>query len=489
MASKRLSDPSDLNCSICLHAFADPRVLPCVHSFCYSCLEGWIKESGSSQTIRCPLCMNVSPLPSGGLKKIKSNYFLTYLVEKMHKKDLKSTHGEFDSPKENIPFSILSYIYCHIHAKNTIDHYCVECHLAACDICLLQYHRQHNLVDLKKHAAISKRKLQGVFMKTNVLIKLIDEQINESGKHYEQSTIDIKKIKSQINNVIDGMSSIAIHQMISKLNHQRQQVFYSLNAIHEQKEKVMMTVHDGQEFSKAAVTSLRTYTNNLLSHGRDYDIVQQAGDIQSRLVSITKARVRSFVWNYYDMDMTNRMSLFAWSHLADKGAPLKDDITVAKVSLATDVIDTEAKNSFVTDNVVSKISLTKSGTVTGLEVVNQTIWVVHIHESSLYAYSVTSPHRPRSLFIKGLSDPADIVRFPPEESQLVISDRNRKQLVWLKLDKCGKVRKVGLVLNGSWKVTSQRTLMVGYRPLGLGVCKDQLLVSDIDDNVIHVLSM
>ena len=87
-------------------------------------------------------------------------------------------------------------------------------------------------------------------------------------------------------------------------------------------------------------------------------------------MSITKARVRSFVWNYHEIDMTNRMSLFAWSHLADKGAPLKDDKTVAKVSLATDVIDTEAKNSLVTDNVVSKISLTKSGTVRGLEVVN-----------------------------------------------------------------------------------------------------------------------
>ena len=110
----------------------------------------------------------------------------------------------------------------------------------------------------------------------------------------EQSTIDIKNITSQ------GMIYKTSDKGISKLNHHSQEFFNSLSDVHEQKAKMMMTVHDGQEFGKAAVTSLRTYTHNLVNHGRDYDIVQQAGDIQSRLVSISIYEIPYFTWNCYE---------------------------------------------------------------------------------------------------------------------------------------------------------------------------------------------
>ena len=120
-------------------------------------------------------------------------------------------------------------------------------------------------MDLEKQAKISKQRLQGVIQQTDVLIKLIDDKIQDSEKHEKQSINDINNIRRQINKVIDGM--------ISKLNNQKQQLFNSLDKIQEQKEKVIMTVHDGQEFTKAAVTSLRSYSDNMLRHGRDFDRV------------------------------------------------------------------------------------------------------------------------------------------------------------------------------------------------------------------------
>ena len=106
---------------------------------------------------------------------------------------------------------------------------------------------------------------------------------------------------------------------ISKLNHHSQEFFNSLSDVHEQKAKIMMTVHDGQEFGKAAVTSL-TYTHNLVNHGRDYDIVQQVGDIQSRLVSISKYEIPYFTWNCYETTQAkkNMIPSFFQSRL-DKG--------------------------------------------------------------------------------------------------------------------------------------------------------------------------
>lgn len=50
-----------LTCSICLEVFTTPKTLPCLHSFCYSCLENHISkgiEAGPDDRLSfdCPLC-------------------------------------------------------------------------------------------------------------------------------------------------------------------------------------------------------------------------------------------------------------------------------------------------------------------------------------------------------------------------------------------------------------------------------------------------
>ena len=120
MASKVLVDPSELRCSVCLDVFMDPRVLPCVHTYCYGCLEGLVNKSGSTQTITCPLCGDVSPIPSGELKKIKDNSFIAGLVARKHNMDVKSEDGEFKSTKENLPFSDEPYFDYEIYPMNII---------------------------------------------------------------------------------------------------------------------------------------------------------------------------------------------------------------------------------------------------------------------------------------------------------------------------------------------------------------------------------
>ena len=519
MASTVLVDSSELTCSICLDVFKDPRVLPCVHSYCNGCLEGWVKKSGSSRTITCPLCKEASPIPSGGLNKIKNNYFVADLVGRINEKDVKSS-------KQRVEFAKLSQvrqIYCKSHSTNPIDQYCVDCDIAACGTCLLRNHRHHKLVDMDKQAKISKQQLQDVLKQTDELIKLIDEQMKDTEKHMKESTDDISSIKHQINKVIDDK--------ISKLKQQRQQLVNSLDKIQAQKEKVMMTVHDGQEFTKAAVSSLRAYTDKKLRHGRNFDRVQQAGDIRSRLNTISSTRMPSCVWRRDEMTASSN-----------------DDTTVARVSMVTEVIDTEANNGrvrvpgarsvsvrgtgsvslreswyvsqtgsgsvsvrgsgtvslresgdvsmrgsgsvsqrgsgevsvreseAVSDNVVSKISMIKQDAVRGLLVMGQTVWVAQYMESSIQAYRVTSPHQPQTLPIDGHSEPYNMVRFPPGQSQLVISYPENNQLLWIKLDQ----------RNGVWKVSSQILKKVGYSPRGLGVHDNQLLVCDT--KVIHVLS-
>ena len=459
MASKVLVEHSELSCSICLEVFEDPRALPCLHSFCYGCLEGWVKKSRSIKTICCPLCKEVSPVPSGGLKTIKYNYFLADLVKRMDTIEVESRHRGVQGNKEDIKLSDVAPFYCKAHPRHEVDQYCADCDFAACGTCLLRNHRHHNLVDIAEQAKISNKQLQYILKQTTTMIQLIDQQIDDSNKYDKQSTTDIKNIKKQINKVIDGM--------IDKLNNQRGQLIKLLDNIVKQREKVMMTVRDGQDFNKTAMTSLRSYTDNMLRHGRDYDRVQQVKDIQSRLASVSKARIPSFVWSHHEKNETTH------------------DMTVARVSMKTDVEiegmgghgrESVAGAGPVSDHIVAKIPLIDDQLwVTGLEVMGQALWAVHWGQSSLHAYPVTSPHQPQTISIKGLSSPSDMVRFPPGQSQLVLS-HNKNQLLWVKVEQRDRV----------WKVTSQRSVEVRYRPVGLGVGDNQLLVCD--GNVIHILS-
>ena len=47
-----------LECSVCLEQLKDPKVLPCLHSFCHDCIVK-LAKNGKSKNMACPECRKV----------------------------------------------------------------------------------------------------------------------------------------------------------------------------------------------------------------------------------------------------------------------------------------------------------------------------------------------------------------------------------------------------------------------------------------------
>ncbi|XP_041346808.1 uncharacterized protein LOC121366418 [Gigantopelta aegis] len=57
------STDDPISCSLCLEVFTDPRVLPCGHTFCLTCLQNHIDANNTDYTFVCPNCRDVVGIP------------------------------------------------------------------------------------------------------------------------------------------------------------------------------------------------------------------------------------------------------------------------------------------------------------------------------------------------------------------------------------------------------------------------------------------
>ncbi|XP_070571156.1 E3 ubiquitin-protein ligase TRIM56-like [Ptychodera flava] len=187
-----------LSCVICFERYTNPKVLPCLHTFCEQCLLTLVEKQG---VLNCPTCKTSCPLPLGGVQALKSNFFIAGLIEdfqarakgdekpaakcdscqesdavmrcvecvqhlcqpcvKIHKNiAVTRSHqilpiGEFAESKSTYtPNMKNKAVYCDVHSDKEVRFYCDTCQVPVCTDCTIVNHRipQHVHRDLKTAA-------------------------------------------------------------------------------------------------------------------------------------------------------------------------------------------------------------------------------------------------------------------------------------------------------------------------------------------------
>ena len=78
---EKLKEMTD--CSVCKKIYTEPKLLPCLHTFCLGCLEevSQQQQSAGEGSVRCPECSQGFSVPIGGCAELRTNRFAVRLTQ------------------------------------------------------------------------------------------------------------------------------------------------------------------------------------------------------------------------------------------------------------------------------------------------------------------------------------------------------------------------------------------------------------------------
>ena len=306
---------------------------------------------------------------------------------------------------------------CSKHPKQVCHMYCKDCELAACSKCLSINHKRHHLVDLTEEIQHRKDQLQSILQKAETLLDVVEDKIEDSKMQSEQALTDIEKMKQQIN--------ITVDEIVNKLYKKRNYLKLELDNVKKQKERVFSTVSNGHKVIKGGATRLIADITSTLQKIRDQrdDVTlghtehsisgDNMKDLQTRLSSFQISEIPDFAWNLEE----------------SRNAHFMETLQIAEVSSRINTSDSETVSEMDTSGEsMGTPSLPERYGLVGMVIIHKTLMFLHAGHNYLYTRPIKSDHKPQKLTVQGLTSGGDMVRYPPEQSQVVISDCRYKLL-------------------------------------------------------------
>ena len=133
-----------LTCGICLQLYINPKLLHCFHVFCEKCLQLLARRSSQGQSISCPNCRHLTPLPQNGVPGLQGAFLIHNLF------DIQDTLQKVSAPAKT---------KCDKCKKNEPSCYCRTCGFI-CDKCK-DIHVHSGWEEFSSHEIISLDQLTG----------------------------------------------------------------------------------------------------------------------------------------------------------------------------------------------------------------------------------------------------------------------------------------------------------------------------------------
>ncbi|XP_072547605.1 tripartite motif-containing protein 3 [Salminus brasiliensis] len=259
----RQIDKQFLVCSICLEHYHNPKVLPCLHTFCERCLQNYIPPQ--SLTLSCPVCRQTSILPEKGVAALQNNFFITNLMEVLQRESECSQPEACNVLESASAATSAQPLSCPNHEGKVMEFYCESCETAMCLECTEGEHREHVTVPLRdvleQHKAALKNQLDAIQNRLPQLTSAIDVVNDISRQLAERKSEAITEISSTF-------------EELERALHQRKNTLITdLENICSTKQKVLQTQLTALLQGKENIQSSCSFTEQALSHGSATEVL------------------------------------------------------------------------------------------------------------------------------------------------------------------------------------------------------------------------
>ena len=295
---KKLAD--QLECSICLDSFTDPKLLQCFHVFCKDCLEPLVLRDQHGLSLRCPNCRRSTLLPANGVSGLQPAFHVHHLFdiqdalkkvkqgqegqktlcEKCNKRDVNGfcrDCGDFvceacievhQTWKEFSTHTVISLeqlksdatemvtptkktLYCSKHPGKELDLFCETDQELICRDCIVKTHRDHqyDLVNeaFPKHRDAIASHLEPVKQQLNTVNKAIHDLGTTQDQIMDQRAAietDIQRKMGQLHEALEVRET----ELIGQLDQMMQQKLKALSVQRDELELVQTRLNSCLQF-------------------------------------------------------------------------------------------------------------------------------------------------------------------------------------------------------------------------------------------------
>lgn len=317
--------PEGIWCKYCSKVYDDPKLLPCLHTFCKRCIGLITEENGDS--LFCPICRSEVALPSKNVEDLKSNVTVLRKLEEFDRQKLRQreedcsgcdngrniavnrclqcqeflcgdctlAHRRVKFTREHEILSLeefvdrtnpkddSSFMTCANHNTEDIDMYCKTCDLLTCKECRRTVdHEGHEIVSLQNAVDSTKPTLLSLLDATQKNIPTLQRSVYEIIKVYGRWQNKIDDISWQIRRTS--------RRLIQAIKEREHQLLRELNTIKDNRCSVLVKQKEEIERNLVCTIDGCDFSEEILKQGRDADILMVNNLICQRLCGLQEIK-------------------------------------------------------------------------------------------------------------------------------------------------------------------------------------------------------
>ncbi|XP_076046814.1 tripartite motif-containing protein 2-like isoform X2 [Oratosquilla oratoria] len=308
-------------CDICTAPYNNPKVLPCLHTFCEQCLISY--TPAESLTLTCPVCRQQSILPKEGVSGLQSNTWVQGVMDSLGSAPsltcgdcqgtttsqcqechtylcsaCAATHTQDSGSECHSLVSVQDVdlcnasngfqedsttLYCPSHQGQTLRFYCRDCETAICSSCTDIEHCTHTTLRLSDAMEEQKFAMQQLIERVTMQLPCVKEgicDIQDIWRNLEEHRAEAEK---EIRTCFESLNELLAKRQTALIN--------TLNTVVSLKQKTLAEQKGELEAWVTGVESGCELMEKALNHSAAMEVVLVKKQLGERLMDLADVKL------------------------------------------------------------------------------------------------------------------------------------------------------------------------------------------------------